>query len=640
MRCSRAYIILVLCMITVCTVLSQNQPGTLRSTNSSADSSSFASLGFDKNFNTYRWNARTIFFRELGPTTISFNEQFLSSLIQTQQPLIRDEQLLAVSLKHRFSESIRGVLKDSSFNLSDNRSQLIGNTSFHILHAGIEYRPVKSLTIEPRIGVRYDKQFDQQEKGPSYYLGIYSDPLDYLGYQASLFGKIQYDKLSPRTLETRSAGIDIVRNFFESTRNAFHVEYDRLRRDYYSSADAQVRQQFNITNNIETRLDQSYSIIDTLDYSVGKSGLLSFQGGVFSRTIERNTQYKLFSSGFHSQLNTTIDELRIDGGTSLRYSLLDNSVGVMVGFNYQERDEKHRIEPDGGASKFEIDNQTRLEESKNNHSKRTMISSSVDIQLSRNHSVRLLGSGNLLRYDTPSASNDDDRDELWYIFNIMSFHRLSQYFTMQFASDINLTHLVYIGSTRSANNTWNRIFRLSPRLEYRPSSDFKTINTFEVLANYTVYDTEFLFSSARSYVFRQFGFADSSTFRLTNRITFEWYNLIRLYERGELNWDAFKERPTNYFVDKTYLGKIGYGVTQRLIFSVGIRYFSQLRFGYNGSSRNLESTIVTVGPVAQVSWNAGNRTELLVNGWYENQSQTGVSDRGLATVFMVLTVHI
>ena len=599
----------------------------------------YASLAFDKNLNTYRWNGLAKYTREMGSLSLQFSEQFLSSLIRTDQNLIRDEQSLDLFMRERLTDKLKGIAKVSSLSVTDNKSIALGNTSSNALYGGIAYRPIDHIIVEPLLGMRFDNQFNQRDKGLSYLLNLSSDSLDYEGYRTQLNGMMQYDRLTPRTLQRRSALISIERNFFERTRNALQLQYYGNRRDFYFPADANVQQQFQVGNNIETRTEDALSVADSLDYTLGKNVLLSFQGNVFTRSVGRETKYKTFVPGKPPPLNTTTDELKIDGGAKTNY-FNGSDFSASVGFYYQERDEKHRVEPENAFTESEVDKQTRFEELKNNHSRRTSLTSTMDAAISQSQTVSLSGSVSLLRYDTPSAGNDDDRDELWYIFNLTTSHRVNQYINMRFAADVNLTHLVYLASTRSANNTWNRIFRLSPRLEYVPSKEFTTINTFEVLANYTVYDVEYSSATVRSIVFRQFSFVDSSRLELTQRLSFEWSSNLRLYERGELRWDTFTEQPLNYFEEKTYVGKIQYILHRHLIFSVGIRYFSQSRFVYAGRSRNIQGFLRSIGPITNIFWNVGKQTEFSISGWYESQSQTGVTDRGIANMTMSLTVRI
>jgi hypothetical protein len=599
----------------------------------------YASVVFDKDLNTYRWNGTTRYAHDFGSLFLRLDERFLSSLIRSGQDLIRDEQSVDLSVRDRLFDGIQASTKISSLSVSDNKSVTLGNTSSHAFYGGILYEPIPRVTIEPLVGLRLDNQFNQHDKGPSYLLNLSSDSLDYEGYSTRLNGMMQYDYLTPRTLEARNASLDIARLYFEQTRNALHVQYYGNRRDFYSAATTAVQQQLHVFNNIETRTEDAVTVSDSLDYSAGKNLLLSFEGSVFTREVGRATRYKLYLPGIRPTFNTTTDELKIEGGTRATYANGKTFNGT-VGFFYQERNEQHSVENDDHANSIDLDEEMRMEEMKNNHSRRTSLASTLSIALSTYHSVALSGSVSLLRYDTPSAGNDDDRDELWYIFSATSDHRISRALTMTVTADLDLTHLVYLASTRSANNTWNRILRLSPRLDYTVSKEFRTINTFEVLANYTVYDIEYSLATNRSIVFRQFSFIDSSQLGLTRKLSLEFSGMLRLYERGELRWDAFTEQPVNYFEDGLFEGKLLFAADPRLIFSVGIRYFSQSRYGYDGISRNLESFLRTIGPTSTILWNAGKRTDVSFSGWFQSQSQTGESNRGIANMTMSLTVRI
>jgi hypothetical protein len=264
----------------------------------------------------------------------------------------------------------------------------------------------------------------------------------------------------------------------------------------------------------------------------------------------------------------------------------------------------------------------------------------MNIALSNNHKISLSGSSSILRYDTPSNLNDDDRDELWMVYNLTTYHTINQYFSVQIPVNAYLTHIVYLLKTRSANNNWNRIFRIAPRLQYNPYKTFSTANTFEVLANYTAYDFENQLTSVKSFSFRQFSFIDSSSLNITKRIAFDWYNYIRLYERGELNWKAFKGRPINYFEDKTYIGQMRYSPRQNLLFSVGIRYFSQSSFKYEGKSKRIETFLRSIGPITSVVWNMNSSAELIIRGFYEKIEFTGTKTHGSTNLFMNIKIFL
>ncbi|HSG27406.1 MAG TPA: hypothetical protein VLA34_02920 [Candidatus Krumholzibacterium sp.] len=205
---------------------------------------------------------------------------------------------------------------------------------------------------------------------------------------------------------------------------------------------------------------------------------------------------------------------------------------------------------------------------------------------------------------------------------------------------MSLMHLVYLSSRRSADNTWNRIFRLSPAVTYTPSASFTTANRFEVLANYTVYDFELEGSPVRSFSFRQFAFSDSTVVAVSRRSSLVWRSTVRIYQRGNLRWNDFTEQPVGYFEDFLHWGEIRYRPIQPLIFSLGIRYFSQLRFGYLAEKRVPERFFRSIGPTTGIDWQVSGRTVLSFHGWYEHQSQTGLPDNGIANMSMSLNINL
>lgn len=598
-----------------------------------------ASFSFDQLFNTYHWNGQASYRSLPAPFFISLNEHFLSNVIRTDRTFITDQQALDLTLKHRISPTIRGAMKLSSFVLSDDRSINLSSTSQQIFYGGIEYQPIPRFTVEPLLGLNFDKQVNTPDRGISYLLSVAADSIDYYGYVMRLGGKWQYDQLTPRRLETRHAGLFVDKTFIEQTQNSFQFLYDQTRRDIYIPADAAIQEQYNITHNIESRTENSFGVADVLDYAVSNRAVLSLQGAVLTREIGRTIQLKNTADPQKSAPGTTIDELRLESSAQLRYRPWDSS-STALRFEYSERDERHTLDLDDQNAVQSINASAHTEERKNNHSRRTLLTSNLEFGLSASHRIAVSGSANLLRYDTPSLENDDDRDELWYILNLSTFHRLGQYLILRLDADASLMHVVYVGASRSANNTWNRIVRLSPKLEYRPSRDFSTTNTFEVLANYTAYDFEFPSSAIRSFAYRQFSFIDSSSFALTSRLTLTWFNHLKLYEQGELLWDNFTERPVSYFEDKLFMGIIRYALGRGLHFSLGIRYFSQSRYGYQESEKHLERFLRSVGPITDISLVAGQRTSVIVKGWYEMQTQTGQPKRSFTNMNMTFVVNI
>lgn len=604
-----------------------------------------ASLGFDKNLATYQWNGLVRMNTSSDADSLMLDERFRSMIIIAPRKLVRDEQSLNFRAKHGFGK-LSAVVRGSNFVLSDDQKFTDGlrpsvtTASSNALYGGVEAEIFRSVFVEPLVGMRFDNQTGVRDQGVSYTLGAWSPGLGVGGYQSRFEGRFQRDMLEPRTLERRSLTAGVGKTFFEGVRDTLDVGYFSNQRDFYFPADTTTMQTFNITQNIERRIEDVLTVSNVLEYSVGQQVTLSLQGNLSSRSIDRQFRYRpLAFLPSQTLVNTTVDEFRIGGITQLRYAVTnDFFASVLLHFN--ERDERHTVERDERISP-EIDQRQRDEAKKDNLTRRTMLASLVDAVLSRYDTIRFTGSASLLRYDTPSGDNIDDRDELWYAVNLTTLHRLSDYLYLRFTIDANLIHLVYLHGERSANNTWNRVFRVAPRVHYAPTRDFSTTNTFEVLANYTVYDFENTpLVQVTSFSFRQFALIDSTRWRLTPRLAVDGFAHVRLYQRGELRWDEFRERPLNYFEDKTFIGKIEYELERHLLFSVGVRYFNQIRFSYVGGKRVFETVLKSIGPLGRIQWEAAERSQVIIDGWYERQTQTNALPRSFTNMTMSINVRL
>jgi hypothetical protein len=612
-----------------------------RSTVNQPDTTNTASVSFDKSLNTYHWVGSLWYTNAVGPLSFDVRERFLSTLIRADHKSITDDQMVAARFHYRLIHSLSAASLVSSSLLWDNRSigSSIGNASSHAWYLGFSYQPFEHVTIEPLAGARIDNQLDQHDHGPTYALSVATDSLNSAGYTGSLNGSFQYDDIKPRILETHNATLTLQKQFFEQTDNALRLNYYRNRRDFYLAADSALMAQHSILYNIESRAENLFIVSDSLRYTVSEAMGWIMYGNISTREITRATRYKNIEDPSQSPLNTVIDELKLEG--SIRgFFRFSRSLRSWFAFSYLERDEKHQLDaPDlSGTSLFKrFEN---IEEQKNNHARRATLASATDWFPSSSDTIAVSASINGLRYDTPSSENDDDRDEVWYLISLSTRHGFNQHLNIELSMDANLSHIVYLFASRSADNNWNRIIRLAPSVTYRPWQCFSTMNTFEVLANYTVYDFELTTALLRSYAFRQFAWIDSTRYQLTARLALHWFSHFRLYERGEFQWNTFSEKPINYFEEKLYLGTIRYAMSPGLLFSLGIRYFSLKRFGYSGIEKVLANYYRSVGPTSSIEMNIHDRTVLSVRGWYERQTQTTQPTSASITIMASLNVRI
>ena len=176
------------------------------------------------------------------------------------------------------------------------------------------------------------------------------------------------------------------------------------------------------------------------------------------------------------------------------------------------------------------------------------------------------------------------------------------------------SHLVYIFASKSANNYINRVLRLITGGNYF-SQYFRSKNTFEVSANYTVYDFEDLTSNLRSISFRQFIATDSTLWQATDLFSIIIEGYIKFTDQGDLNWHEFKERPTRYLREIFTDPKLGF-TFGKMFLAFGVRIFSVNTFNYEGLNRIPDTEYKSIGPLVELDIGSDNLF-LKLNSWYE-----------------------
>lgn len=246
--------------------------------------------------------------------------------------------------------------------------------------------------------------------------------------------------------------------------------------------------------------------------------------------------------------------------------------------------------------------------------------------------IHLVSSANILRYDTPDTLNTDDRDELLLTSGIEVFHRFSSHLILTLTADITLFHLVYLHSNQSANNNWNRVLRFSPTIEYAPTWWFRSIAHTEVLANYTISDYEEQVASIRSFSFRQALWSDSTIVQIGKSVRCNFSGSLRIFERGTLRWKEFKERPEEYFIEKTMWPEIVWSSAIGLKVGIGFRYFGQDRYKYIEGKRVFNQGIEALGPTALIEWSGLGAEKVSINGWREEQKVNGKTTTNISNL--------
>lgn len=227
----------------------------------------------------------------------------------------------------------------------------------------------------------------------------------------------------------------------------------------------------------------------------------------------------------------------------------------------------------------------------------------------------------LLRYDTPSLKNNDDRDELSIAGTLEYLHRVSNILSFGIRNEFRLFHYVYLKSQRSASNNWNRILRLSPTIllnsnyvYYKPQ--------FGINANYTTYDFENIVTGVNSFSFREISYTDSIQIKLNSYYSIESKNEIRYSERGILYWNEFAEQPQRSNFEGFFRTLLFYRDESTKI-GYGIRYFKRkdIRISeFISQNSVILNNFESLAPELIIEYQFESTNTIKFDIWYEFQS--------------------
>jgi hypothetical protein len=584
-----------------------------------------SSLSFERLLSSYQWafNHYTNYVNDQW--FMKLEERFRSSLIQTDRRFIKDQQELRIHGGRQLNDYVDVRVSGSSLFLSDNQITGLNDAAITQAYTGLGFRPLNNLTIAPLIGYTVDRQAEKTDRGLSYLAHVQGDHIEFAETFINIDGQFSLQKVDPRTTANHFIRVDIDREFDNQTFMNLRTYYTYSRREFYFPADDVVTNLFDLSMNIDQRFDSRVGVAGEMHYVLRKNIIGIVSSSIDWRTVTRGYFYQPTTPFTSYLFDTSVDEFSMDVRLGLRYSIGERLSGTSH-LAYNERSEEHRLlSVDPVIPPTFVEERAGSEFIKNNIAQRTTLATQGSLLLAPGHRLVFAGSSSMLRYDTPSPRNFDDRDELRLFFYTGSRHDLSRYLTLNVAIDLFLTHVVYLRAQRSANNNWNRVLRLTPALTYQPVKWFKTTNAFEVLANYTVYDFEDLVSGLRSLSYRQVGWIDSTQIFLTNNTRLNFFSHVRRYERGELRWRAFSERPVHSFEEVTLIASVQYDIQPGTIaFAGGIRYFNRNRYRYQERERKLETQLRNVGPTCFIYWNINRQFMLTVHGWYEMQFRDSV----------------
>lgn len=583
----------------------------------------------DKQLNTYSLNSGLNYFYRFSDFSFGLNEDYKSNFFKGVEKTIRDEHHFSLNLNYNFFNELDFGLSANNTILSDSRTLEINQSSISNILIFSKIKLFKDFSIAPFSGYSNNRQIGENDYGFVYGFEAGGEKVNISDFQIDADFKFRNEDISPRKNFSRYVNLNFLNYFERNVHNNFNIKYYQSQKDFYINADSITSQTFQIKNNIQSRIETGYNIQNRFFFDELIDILtLDATGKISLRNIERGLKYKSREVQSTSIFDSQIDELKLELDASVTYR--SRNFNSSIRFTMNEKDEKHKAIMFQGINEAFFNQREESEQQKNNTSNYATLSFDGDMNLSETDKITLNIYQSKLKYDTPSQLNDDDRDEILSIARIGYYKMLNPFFTAFINTEGSFSHTVYIFASRSSNNNINRTIRLKTGGEYT-GSVLSSYNSFDVSANYTVYDFEDLTSPLKSFSFRQFTAIDSTTIKLSSTTSIFLFGYIKLSEQGILNWNSFSERPTRalkevYFEPRIILYRAG------SLFSVGIRYFSLSTFNYKGKELNLDSEYNSIGPSTIIQARLFNKLSVSLQGFYEFISLTDSENKQQANL--------
>lgn len=562
-------------------------------------------------------NSRLQYKSDFGNYTLTILNNFSSDVTKLNTNFIRDYEQLDFSLRYKISNILSIGPGAGLKSLSDDRNVELNKNFTGFLYSDILYEPVQSLRINSKFGYMRDEQIGELNSGLKALTNIEYPNLMFDGYFSSSLINLNYEDLSEKQNYNFEIISDLFKNFSQFADNLGSVRAFTNKVDLYFPASQDVQQSFGIRNNIESRMESQLQLEDRLRYFLSNELLMNIHGGLLTRVTNREIRYKTFTNtlNFDRNYDASVEELALRFSGEIEHST--SKFLNKIRLQFFERNETHSPKNLAGFTQNQIREIESIERNKNYSNAITTLSGESIFRLSDLHALSLTGSASILRYDTNSDENFDDRDEQYLIAEMKhSFSNLRN-FIIETTFSVNRASLKYLFRERSSNNNVNTIYKLSVRNVFKPFEAITNIGSFQVSANYTVYDFEDILSQVQSFSYRQLTLRDSLEYTISPRVFIRAFGEYKLSEQGEFNDSEFSLRPLTLFDDRFIKTDINLRMFEFAEIYLGYRFYQQMRFNYLLGEKNLANTFRNYGPIGGLKVNAVGRTFINFQGGVE-----------------------
>ena len=394
-------------------------------------------------------------------------------------------------------------------------------------------------------GLRRDSRFQRTDTGPEYGGSLNAGWFPADGSEvASVNIFFSQSSLAPRVFQHLVTDARYEKKFNTYATMSVRTEYQKHRTEDYLSENIQRIQ----SDTLAFFLAGNYTVSDKLSFRSSNQLKLpqrafSYQSLLENTTAPTDSKYEQYEMETLQEVFYQTDKFRAN-----------------LQLNYRERDREYANARDNLRDILQ-----------------STISWATNFTylFSETHSLTSQTQAELLRVDTPSEENNEDRDEVYYGSRLFFTSRWTPTFRTSFGLFGVQRQFVFIKAAQSAENYTERSLNYEPGFTWNPGR-FSWDAQMQLQANYQV----------RAQAAEQLKNRSNRTFSQTQLFRYEYAKnlLFQLeYNRREnrlglLNWEHFTESPLDTTISHTvsfFARKAVTGKRSNHAFRAGYRYFEQ-----------------------------------------------------------------
>jgi hypothetical protein len=571
--------------------------------------------------------------------TLMLRQNYVNTILRTGNLTIRDNEDLLVRYRLPLDSSLALVTQSTW--------QLVKNSpSFNLINSerlnaagGLAFKNDNYFSSELLAGLERNEQSGIANSGLFTTGAAGFSAIDLYEYIADGNIRGEYTHLGSMVENSNVIAESAVRrDFDEQNQLLFSVRFHDQKRDFLrpqANATAVDRNSVNIERHLMRRISAAGEIRFALSEFFKNETVIRLENGGTSNFSKQSPVRRA-----SSQVSFDEDQSEISFGSTSFFSF--KNFTQSAGFALILREEKNRVTKRGDVTQDSLLILQQIEFRTDYASSQTRLFGQSEWLPFKNDTARLNAAISLYRHDTPSGEENSDRDVFAATGALTYGKYFSPSFTASVTAQIQATHLVFLKSQLSAQNNWNSIIRLTPSFLIR-TRHFSARPEFEIMANYTANDFEKVTGISRSVSFRQLAYRDSLTIPFGQKYFAAAQLNLRYFERGELRWNEFSEKPQAQRYEQFTKLLIFTKAAPNILVGAGGRYYALVHKPYGssfqtGSEAAFTQTTAGIESLFSIMFPSGSA--LNISGWYEFQFVNAQLQQSIPNIFLQVAVPL